>query len=218
MAEELGKIERPQVGEFKKGRKLYFIPLILSSPEENAALTERLKKYWEQVQTHLANLEDKLGRVTLVFHELLSMSGEEGLTTLSKVCEPSLRIVKQRVEQGAHLQAIEDGEVLLEFMDWGRCLAIGLQSQHVFNHVYEAYKGIEQKRNETIAKKIGEALLEGETAILLMREGHQIQFPPDIQIFYISPPALDEIKRWVRDQDTDNQAVSESGAENRTQD
>jgi hypothetical protein len=34
-----------------------------------------------------------------------------------------------------------------------------------------------------------------------MREGHQVQFPEDIQVFYIAPPALDEIRRWLRDQE-----------------
>jgi guanylate kinase len=28
-----------------------------------------------------------------------------------------------------------------------------------------------------------------------------VQFPPDIQIIYVAPPALDELKRWLRDQE-----------------
>jgi len=31
-----------------------------------------------------------------------------------------------------------------------------------------------------------------------MREGHQLQFPSNIQILYVAPPTLDEIKRWLR--------------------
>ena len=34
-----------------------------------------------------------------------------------------------------------------------------------------------------------------------MRENHQVQFPADIQVFYISPPALDDIKRWLRERE-----------------
>jgi guanylate kinase len=34
-----------------------------------------------------------------------------------------------------------------------------------------------------------------------MRENHQLQFPTDIQIIYVAPPALDEIKRWLREQE-----------------
>jgi hypothetical protein len=32
-----------------------------------------------------------------------------------------------------------------------------------------------------------------------MREGHQVQFPSDIQVFYVAPPSLDEIKRWLKE-------------------
>jgi guanylate kinase len=35
-----------------------------------------------------------------------------------------------------------------------------------------------------------------------MRESHQLQFPTDIQIIYVAPPALDEINRWLRDRET----------------
>ena len=34
-----------------------------------------------------------------------------------------------------------------------------------------------------------------------MRENHQVQFSEDIQIIYVSPPALDEIKRWLRERE-----------------
>jgi len=34
-----------------------------------------------------------------------------------------------------------------------------------------------------------------------MREGHQVNFPPDIQLFYVAPPALDELKRWLRERE-----------------
>ncbi len=211
MAEELGKVERPPVEEFKKGRKLYFIPLILSMREAEPELNARINKYWEQVEEHLANLEAKLGRGTLIFHELITVSGDEGLKTLEVVCEQSHRIAKSRVEKGAHLQAVEDGENLMEYMDWSRCLAIGLQSQKAFTEVYEKYAAAQKKRNETIAKKIDEVLLENEIGILLMQEGHQVQFPPDIQLFYISPPGLDELKRWLREREA--AAEKKEGAE-----
>jgi hypothetical protein len=41
---------------------------------------------------------------------------------------------------------------------------------------------------------------------LVMREGLQIQFPSDIQVFYIAPPALDEIKRWLREKESRSQS------------
>ena len=53
--------------------------------------------------------------------------------------------------------------------------------------------------NEFIAKRLDETLKPDEIGILFMREGHQVQFPADIQAFYVAPPALDEINRWLRD-------------------
>jgi hypothetical protein len=35
--------------------------------------------------------------------------------------------------------------------------------------------------------------------LLFIREGHLVQFPPDIDVFSVAPPALDEIHRWARD-------------------
>ncbi len=206
MPEELGKIEKPSVEGFKKGRKLYFIPLILSMREGEAEFNEKVNKYWEQVEEQLSNLEAKLGRGTLIFHELIAVSGEEGLKTLEMVCEQSHRISKKRVEKGAHLQAIEDAENLMEYMDWSRCLAIGLQSQKAFTEIYEKYAASKKKRNDSIAKKIDEILLENEIGILLLQEGHEVQLPPDIQLFYISPPGLDELKRWLREREAENKA------------
>ena len=48
MAEELGKITKPEAGKFKKGRNLFFVPLVFTHGkpgEELGALTE---KYWKQ--------------------------------------------------------------------------------------------------------------------------------------------------------------------------
>ena len=59
-----------------------------------------------------------------------------------------------------------------------------------------------KKRNERIASQIDETLNEDESGILFMREGYQIQFPSEIEVFYVAPPALDEIKRWFRDRET----------------
>jgi hypothetical protein len=36
-------------------------------------------------------------------------------------------------------------------------------------------------------------------ALLFIREGHLVQFPQDIEVFMVAPPALDEIHRWARD-------------------
>ena len=200
MSQELGKIEKPQAEEFKKGRKLYFVPLIYCEKEPQAEYLEKFNNYWNQVENQVSSLELKLGRIDRIYHELISVGGEDGAEVIKDLNDRSYQIVENRLGKGTQLEATEEAELLTEFMDWSRCLVIGLQNQQVFTTVYEYYTEASKKRNEHIAKKIDETLKADEVGILFMREGHQIQFPSDIKVFYVVPPALDEIKRWLRDQ------------------
>ena len=199
MAEELGKIEKPAAEEFKKGRKLYFIPLIYrgqESPEEYIVI---FNKYWEQVEGQITELELKLGKVKRVYHELIPVTGKAGGEAIKELSEKSHEIVQTCLKKGAQMEAVEESDLLTEFMDWSRCLIVGLQNPKVLTKVYESYIEAGKKRNEYIAAKIDETLKTDEIGILLMRENHQVQFPSDIQVFYVAPPALDEIKRWLRE-------------------
>ena len=205
MSQELGKIEKPQAEEFKKGRKLYFVPLIYCEKEPQAEYLEKFNRYWNQVENQVSSLELKLGKIDKIYHELISVGGEDGAKGIKALNDRSYQIVENRLDKGTQLEATEEAELLTEFMDWSRCLVIGLQNQKVFTQVYEYYTEASKKRNEHIAKHIDETLKPDEVGILFMREGHQIQFPSDIKVFYVTPPALDEIKRWLRDRSTKSQ-------------
>ncbi len=201
MPEELGKIEKPSVEEFRKGRKLYFVPLIYRGQEFPDDYLKKFNRYWNQVEDKMSALELKLGKVNKIYHELIPASGEDGIKTVKELNDKSYEIIKNRLDKGAQLEAAEESALLTELMDWSRCLAVGLQSQKVFTTVYESYTEISKKRNEYIARQIDETLKADEIGILFMREGHEVQFPEDIQVFYIAPPALDEIGRWLRDRE-----------------
>ncbi len=199
MAEELGRIEKPAVDDFRKGRKLFLVPLIFGSHEPGPEYVEKYDRYWAQVENQLSDLELKLGNVKRLYHELISGSGENEIAGIKKLSEKSHLIVQSRLANGAQLEAAEDEDILTEYMDWSRCLAMGFENQKVFMKIYDSYREISKKRNEQIAHRIDETLKADEIGILLIREGHQVQFPPDIEVFYVSPPALDEIHRWLRD-------------------
>lgn len=213
MAQELGKIERPSVEEFKAARKLFFVPLLFTPKQLEGELFEKVFKYWDQVESQLSNLEVKLGIVKKVYHELVPVGGEEGSKIIEELNSTSYGIVKARMDKGAELEPLEDTDLLTESMDWTKCLAIGLQNQKVFDKVYESYLQAQTKRNEHIAKMINDTLKEGEVGILLMREGHQVQFPADIEVFYVSPPGLDEIKRWLRTREVEIEKSADEGPE-----
>ena len=205
MAEKLGKIGKPRAEEFEKGRKLYFVPLIYYGVESPEEYIEKFNRYWEQVENQVAELEAKLGKVNKVYHEYIPMGGEDGSKAIKELNDKSHQITKASLDKGAQLKAVEDGDLLTEFMDWNRCLVMGLQNQKVLTKVYASYTEASQNRNIHIAGQIDETLKEDEIGIIFMREGHQVQFPQDIQVFYIAPPVLDEIKRWARDQEAKSQ-------------
>jgi hypothetical protein len=209
MAEELGKIEKPPVERFKKGRKLYFVPLIYGGKDLPEDYLAKFHKYWEQVEKQVEELSGKLGEVNRIYHEYIAASGEDAMKTIGELSEKSQKIVQSCLEKKAQLEAVEDNDILTEFMDWNRCLVIGLQNPKVVSKIYDFYIEAGKKRNEYIARKIDDTLQENEIGLLLMSENHQVQFPPDIQVFYVAPPALDEIKRWLREKESKPDKESE---------
>lgn len=213
MSAELGKIEKPSAEEFKKGRKLFFIPLIYGGKELPKEYLEIFNKYWEQVEKQISELELKLGQANKIYHELIPSAGEDGIKVLKELNDKCCQIAEVRISRGSQLEALEDADILTEFMDWSRCLAIGLQNHKVMKTVYEAYDESRKNRNEFISQRVDETLKADEIGILFMREGHNVTFPSDIEIFYVSPPALDKIKRWLRNQEAQHLQEDKNEAE-----
>jgi len=198
MAEQLGRIERPEISDFANKRKLYLVPLLFSGEKAPEEYQEKFSLYWAQVSEHVANLEAKIGKVSHVYHESIALGGEDGLKVLERLNPASYRIAKEKCQSGAVLEATEDKELADENMDWERFLLIGFLSQKVAKVVSDFYEETSRKRYEHIARRIDETLKADEAGILFIREGHMVQFPRDIEVFSVAPPALDEIHRWQR--------------------
>lgn len=213
MSETLGKIEKPETSQFKENRKLLFVPIMFIYPSEDTELSQLLQQYWQETEQQVNNLCQKLGKITKVYHELISSETE--LALLDNMHIGSHNLVKKNIESGASFQPLEDADLLSEFMDWSRCLSIGIQSSKVFNAIYQNYIESNRKRNEQLSKKLDETLTPEDIGLLFLREEHHVQFPPDIQVFFVAPPSLDTIHRHLRDKQelkseagekTDNQA------------
>jgi len=200
MPEQLGKIERPEAERFKQGKKLYLVPLVYSGEEALDEYKEKCSRYWQQVAEQLTNLASKIGRVNRVYHESIFQSGEDGMKTTERLNPSSYQIAKTQCANGAIFEAVEERELFEEVMDWQRCLMLGFISDKVASKVSEFYAEATKRRNEFIAKKISETLKDDEAGLLFIGEEHSVQFPSDIEVFNIFPPALDEIHRWYRDQ------------------
>lgn len=199
MAEQLGKIEKPEAEFFMGKRKLYLVPLIFSGEDAPPEYVEKFSLYWEQVSQHIANLESKIGKVNHVYYESIALAGENGLKVLEKLNPSSCQIVSDKCQGGAVLEATEDKELTEESMDWERCLFMGFISKKVARMVSEFYLEALRKKYEHIARRIDETLKANEVGVFFVREGHMVQFPKDIEVFSVAPPVLDDIHRWQRD-------------------
>jgi len=199
MAEQVGKIEKPFASRFREAKKLYLVPLVFLNEAAPEEYKERCHRYWQQVVDQLSNLETKIGKVSHVYHESISLSGEEGLKFVEKLNPNSYQIAKSKCDNGAIFEAIEENDLLQEVMDWERCLLLGFVTEKVASKVSEFYTEASRKRDEFMAKRLDETLQANEAGLLFIREGCKLQFPGDIEVFSVFPPALDEIHRWFRD-------------------
>jgi hypothetical protein len=202
MAPELGKLSKPEAGSFRHSRKLFLVPLIYSAKDAPPEYTEKFDLYWQQVNEHLENLETKLGKIDRVYHESITISDENTFPILERLNPKSCQIAKQKSQNGAQIEIIEDRQLAEECMDWERCLLVGLLSDSVVRKVSEFYIEAARKRYEHISKRVDKTLQADEIAVLFIREGSMIQFPKDVEVFSVSPPALDEIHRWLRSRAT----------------
>ena len=217
MPEELGRIEKPLAGRFAKGKKLYLVPLVYSSKDAPPEYTERAGRYWQQVREQLSNLEAKIGKVNRVYHETISLAGEEGMKIMESLNPNSYQIGKSKCDNEAVFEVIEDKDLVEESVDWGRCLLTGFMSSKVANKVFEFYTEASKKRYEFMTKRIDETLKSDEAGLLFIREERSLQFPNDIEVLSVFPPALDEIHRWMRDQAGKEQKVESEEQEAKTE-
>lgn len=210
---ELGKIEKPSVEDFRKGKKLYFVPLLFSSDKAPEEYKKKVSVYWQQVSEQLSKLEGQIGSIRRIYHESIVQSGEDGLKMLENLSPGSYQVIKNKCESDAVLEAFEDKELLEETIDWERCIFSGLISQKVAMQVSESYFETSKKRAEFLSKQITETLKEDEVGLLFIQEEHKLQFAGDIEVFSIFPPALDEIHRWLREVPRKNEETPEKDEE-----
>jgi hypothetical protein len=212
---ELGKIEKPSVESFAGKKKLLVVPLLFCSKEAPLDYVIKYNVYWDQVGEQIAQLEARIGNVAHIYHETISVAGESGLKTIERINEACYHLVKEKTSTGAALEATEERELTEESIDWERCLFIGLISRKAIEMISKLYIETMRKRYESIAKRIADTLKPDETGVLFITENHMIQFPADIEVFSVSPPMLDQIKRWQRErqEQAEKSAAAEQEAE-----
>ncbi|XUX01161.1 MAG: hypothetical protein TUN42_04025 [Dehalogenimonas sp.] len=213
MAEELGKIQRPEASTFSGKRKLYVVPLLYRWPEAPNEYVSLFDKYWKDVESQLKHLEQRIGAVKHIYHEGIDDTSEESFKTLEEYNPSSYNLARAFIENGAVLNAIEERELISETMDWERFIMMGFSSAKVAKLATEQYREAMKNRYDHIVKQIDETLKPDEAGVLFIREGHPIQFPRELEVFSVFPPSLDEVHRFMR-----NRPVEENESEETSED
>ncbi len=204
MAPELGKIEKPALKEFRKGRKLFCVPLVPHPQGEGIQeeLRQRIFQYWRQVAEQVDNLE-KAGKIVQIYHETITSNGEQALNDIRVLNEESFELIKAKCKEGARLETIEDQETFSEYLDWSICLSVIGRSPKVAREVASFHQAVADRRIEGMAEKIDKLLRENEAALLVMADENRIRLQqklqPDIQIFLVHPPAFNDIQSLLRE-------------------
>ena len=196
----LSQFPKPEAEQYRGQRKLFLVPTFAfpaGTPEEGQTLLER---YWSEVRDHINNLERSLGAVTHVFHETVFSDGDEGMQMVEALNAKGYPFIQAMCRSTAALEVTEDRSLVEENSDWQRCISFRLVSEKVLTTALEGFRETTQKRFEHIAARIDETLQDGEAGALFVREDHGIQFPSNLQVFYVAPPSLDVLKRWIDDQ------------------
>ena len=200
--QELGRVERPAAEQYRGKRRLLLVPLLYGPPaepdSEEAQGQAILERYREQADTQINALAAGLGGLHRIYHESLTEGGEAGLAYLQLADRHSHDLIAAQRRAGATLEAAESWELLTETLDLQRCLMVPFTSEKVASHIQEWFAEANRRRYEYIAGQIDQTLQPDETGLLLINERHQVQFPTDIEVFYIAPPALDEYRRWLQ--------------------
>jgi len=193
----LGPTGKADPQQFDRKRKLFLVPLVTVPPQLEEQISELADTHWDQVKAQLQNLEKSLGTIRHVFHELIHDEGKAGEQLLSQIAPRSASLIKEITDSSGHLEQTEDQDLLFELSDWQRCLSMGLVSRKVSDLASENYQTAMSDRYEYIGKQIDETLEEDGVAALFISEDHRVQFPSDIQVFYVSPPSQNQLKQSI---------------------
>ncbi len=211
MAHELGRMERPSTESFRGKRKLLLAPRVYAPPIDEEEGIAVLQRYWDQIESQVASLESRLGTIRRVYHEGMTNGGEEALKYMATVDERCHALIQSKIRAGASLEVTEDGEVLVETLDLQRCLMLPFSGNTVALRLREWLTEGLRRRYEYVSKRIDDTLGEDQVGLLFISERHQVQFPADMEVFFVAPPALDEFRRWLDGWIAKQQAAGSQG-------
>lgn len=196
---EIGKIAKPEVAYYKDKKKIYFVRNLYLPQNATDKYKTIFFRYWNEVGEHLAKLE-AAGRISKIFCESIYMAGEEAMKVLSAMNIRLEQIVSEKVAAGATFLPLESKEIFGIYIDWYNCLAL-VRTQRVHEAIHKLLDETIKERFEHIKSVLQENIKDAEAALLIMRDEDRtfLVLPDDIEIFFVTPPAYDDLLKFIRD-------------------
>ncbi len=195
--QQLSQIPRPRASTYEGKRNLFLVPNYIVAPGIPEEAQQLIEKYWSEARDSIGSLERSLGAVSKVYHEMICTGDEDGLQQIETLNPHASTLVHAMCQSTASLRALEELDLVAEHSDWQRILAMRPASRKILQASIEGYQDTLAGRYQGIADRIAGDLNTGECAVLFIREDHKVQFPSDVQVFYVAPPSLDALKRWL---------------------
>jgi hypothetical protein len=196
---EIGKIGKPEVGYYKDKKKIYFVRNLYLPQNATDKYKSIFYRYWNEVEEHLAKLE-VAGKISKIFCESIYMGSEEALKVLSAMNMRLEQIVKEKIAAGAEFLPLESKEIFGIYIDWYNCLAV-VRTQRVHETIHKFLDETIKERFEHVRSVLQENIKDAEAALLIMREEDRkfLVLPDDMEIFFVTPPAYDDLFQFIRD-------------------
>lgn len=215
---EIGKIEKPEVQDFKEKRKLYVVPTL---PFEELALQFKLEnvkieRFWGEVREKIDYFISIYGNISVLYVEGINEEMKTGLDLFERFGKDSnhYKLIKGLVDRGATIKGIDKKELLdrskVLFEEYSKSFFPEIKELHeaffgkdIDFDGWREYlvKKVQETQNEMNAfasKIMGETLGEAGSGVLIITDGRPIEFPAGVDVFQIRPPAFDEIARNIR--------------------
>ena len=202
---EIGKINKPDVEKYKNRKKIYFVRNLYLPKNATDQYKNIFDRYWKEVDEHLAKIE-VAGKIQKIYCESLYMSGEDAMRVLKSMNAALEKIIKNKIDAGAELLPLEDKEIFGSYVDWNNCMMV-IRTSKVYDKVQEELKAVVRDRFKHIKSVLESSIGEAEAALLLMRgeDRDSLELSDDIEVFVISPPAYDDLMKFLRDRDEGNE-------------
>jgi len=195
---ELGRIEKPSLEGFAGKRKLYTVRSVYLPGNPHEEYKSLFHKYWDEVSVHIEKIE-AAGKIRKIFCEHIVSAEEDALDAFALMNDRAAQLIRKKMEEGVTLLPLETEEIYGPLLDWRNCLQV-VETRKVFEQIFDYYTELLNSRFHYIIDVIEKNLTGDEAGLLILREEDRLrlQFPDDIEVFFVTPPAYDDILKWIR--------------------